>query len=277
MRTDVRVMLLAVLAAVLALAYAITPYSAFGLRGAPTQIASNTRYGIPALLVAAPVVAWLGGQLGKAKVALEAALLVAVLLGLRNHLYSPTSHVVVTGLASAAIVGAVWSALRSAHVLRSRVSTAGTRQLALAGTVVVTALCGVAALGYHYQRNLAARPYIPSDPAVSYVLAHAPAHSRIGLAGEWTARGLVPVAPLFGPRLNNELEYVGPFVKHMRSEYTTSSAFLAALRRGRYRMLVVGTGFPPVAHPSLELWARLAGFVPVARSLRLIALRAPGL
>jgi hypothetical protein len=272
-RIDPRIAMLAVAAGALAVAYAITPYGAQGIDGAPTVVNSNTRYGVPALLVAAPLLAWLAGRLGRAGLALEALLLLATLLGLRDHLPSPTGQVVAAAVVLSAAIALAWWLRRTrpsviAGSLRPRFRTvaAGAAAVVLAGLVAVT---------YHYQRSLAARPYSPDDQAVSYVLANAPSHSRIAITGQWTAVGLVPVAPLFGPRLDNDVQYVGPFVEHLRREYQTPSAFQAALRHGHYRILVVGTGFPPVPHPMLELWARGAGFVPVAHSSRLIALRAP--
>jgi Dolichyl-phosphate-mannose-protein mannosyltransferase len=263
---DARIPMLVCAALVLAGAYLVTPYSAMGLRGAPILVTSNTRYGVPALLLAAPVTAWAMGQLGRARIVAEAALLVAVVVALRDHLAPGTGQVaktVLLVLALATVCGGMVAAAR----------TGGTRWRGVAAALALAAVCGAGALGYHYQRVLARTPYTPDDPAVAYVLTHAPAHTRIGLTGAWTARGLVPVAPLFGPRLRNEVDYVGPFVRHMRREYRTRSEFVAALRRGGYPLLVVGTGFPPVPRPHEELWARAAGYVPVTRSARLILLR----
>jgi hypothetical protein len=107
------------------------------------------------------------------------------------------------------------------------------------------------------------------------VLAHDPAHERIALAGEWTAQGLVPVAPLFGPRLENDVDYLGPVVRHRVEQYHSAAPFADALRRGHYRLLVVGTGFPPRPDPPGQRWAERIGYAPVVVDPRLVLLRAP--
>jgi hypothetical protein len=138
--------------------------------------------------------------------------------------------------------------------------------LAIAAVVAV----GVAGLEYHYQRKLAAAAYIPDDPTVELAARTSPPGTRIALAGTWDSNGLEPVAPLFGPRLQNHVAYLGPFVQHLREEYTSQPAFTRALKQGRYQWLVVGAGAPPVASPMMVAWARAAGYKIVARSKRLV-------
>src|SRR5205807_2597495 len=134
-------------------------------------------------------------------------------------------------------------------------------------------LLAVAALAYHYQRTLAGNRYSPNDPVVAYVLARDPAHERIAVTGEWTAQGLVPVAPLFGPRLENHVDYLGPMIEHRVEQYQSAAPFQRALRRGRYQLLVVGTGFPPRPHPLAERWAQRIGYATVIADPRLVLLR----
>jgi hypothetical protein len=244
-----------------ALAYAITPYSAQGFAGRPVLVSANTRYGIPALLLAAPLVAYAVRGRRWLEAPVDVALAVAIVLSL--HRYVPAS-------AGRVILAAVILVLAAGALLALRHS----RPL-LTGAAVAAA-CAVAALAYHYQRVLASRPYLPGDPTVDYVLARAPRGTHIGVTGTWTAQGLVPVAPLFGPRLSNPLGYVGPFRAHRLEQYASAGPFIAALRRGGYELLEIGTGFPPSVDPPQAAWARRAGYREITRSLRLILMRSPG-
>jgi hypothetical protein len=131
------------------------------------------------------------------------------------------------------------------------------------------------AFSYHYQRVLSVEPWAPEDPTIDYVLAHDPAGTRIAVTGTWTVQGVVPVAPLFGPRFQNTVDYLGPFVEHRREQYTSERAFAAALRRGRFQLLEIGTGFPPATDPVQVSWAVAAGYTYVTRSARLILMRSP--
>jgi hypothetical protein len=265
-RVDPRIALLAVAALVLAVAYVITPFSAQGPPGRPLQVNANTRYGVPALLLAAPTLAWVAGRLGAARLAIEAALLAVIAVNLHRHLAVGVGHV----LLAAALAAALVAAWRTRSALRRIVPRAAA--VVSAGTALVA--CGVVGLGYHYERVLGRTPYVPNDPAVEYVLAHSPADTRIGLTGIWSVQGLVPVAVLFGPRLSNHVYYVGRFIDHMLRQYTTAQEFISALRRGHYPLLMVGTGSPPSRFIPQETLAREAGYFPVARSARLVLLAA---
>jgi hypothetical protein len=263
MRVDVRIVILAVGALALAALYAITPYTAQGLDGFPVLTSANTRYATPALILAAPLLAWVATRLGLLRIAVEVTLVVAIVIDLDKYLPVSAGRLAVAAVLLAAAAAAWW------------LSRTGLRPVFRAAPAAGV-LLAAAVFAYHYQRSLARTPYNPSDPAVSYALAHAPAHTRIGLAGEWTAQGLVPVAPLFGPRLANDVAYVGPVIEHRLEQYGAPAPFDQALRRGRYDLLVVGTGFPPRPNPREERWARAVGYVPVVSDPRLVLLRAPG-
>lgn len=261
LQVDARVGILAVATIALVVAYAVTPYTAQGLDGFPVLIDANTRYATPALIVGAPLLAWAATRLGPLRIAVEIVLLVEILICLGRYVPVSAGRLAVAALllVLAAIAWMTWRAGPPSIW----------RAAPLAGV-----LLGFAALAYHYQRALARTPYNPGDPAVSYVLTHAPAHTRIGLAGEWTAQGLVPVAPLFGPRLDNDVAYVGPVIEHRLEQYSAAAPFDRALRRGRYTLLVIGTGFPPRPDPPGERWARSIGYVPLVGDPRLVLLRA---
>jgi len=246
-------------------AYLVTPYSAQGLSGMPTLVAANTRYGAPALLLAAPLLAWQAGRLrprvASLRWALEAVLLGCTIAELRDHFGSSAGRIVLCAAMLVAVGAGVWAARRLPLP-------------ALPGLAAMLVCAGVG-LAYHYQRVLARRPYAPADPTVSYVLAHAPAHARIAIAGEWTAQGLIPVAPLFGPRLKNHVTFVGPWIEHRLQDYAAPGPFVRALRAGDYDFLEIGTGFPPRPDPVQASWARAAGFVPVVSSGRLLLMARP--
>jgi hypothetical protein len=248
---------LAVSALLCAIAYTLTPYSAQGFDGHPILVNANTRYGVPALLLATPLLALATQRLPRRiRPLLDAILLTLLIIDLRKYLVSTTGRVAL----SVAVV-----------IVAAAVLYAAPSKLRLALTAA--AATALAALGYHYQRVLADRPYLPSDPTVDYVLSHVPAGTRIGMTGTWTAQGLVPVAPLFGPRLQNQVSYVGPWVQHRLEQYTRRQQFSQALQRGHYDYLEVGTGFPPTPDPIQARWAAKAGYTPVTSSSRLILMR----
>jgi hypothetical protein len=256
---DARIPLLFAGAVLTAVAYAITPYTAQGLVGMPVLVNANTRYMAPALVLAAPLLALAAAQLRRLRPVLELVLLVFLIAALHRYLPVPTKRVALTAAALAVAAGVA--------VVLVRGSTR--RVLGYAAAAVLAAV----AVAYHYQRVLARTPFVPGDPTVAYVLAHDPAHTRIGITGSWTAQGLVPVAPLSGPRLENTVAYVGPWVRHRLEVYRSAEPFVTAVRRERYPLLEIGTGFPPSADPPQLSWARAAGYRVVTRSPRLILMR----
>lgn len=267
-------MVLAVASLGCALAYFATPYSAQGLANQPVLVNANTRYGAPALLLAAPLLALVAARLSKPlRLVLDAALLVLMIIDVRKYLVSTTGRNVL----SIVIVAAVAAALYYAPRVSARLTTVPR----LGRATVVAALAAIAAvLGYHYQKVLARRPYLPGDPTVSYVLAAAPPHTRIGITGTWLAQGLIPVAPLFGPRLQNSVSFVGPWIAHRLDSYTSERAFVKALNAGDYMYLEVGTGFQGIGTGSPSIpervqlqWAAAAGYRVVTASERLILMR----
>ncbi|MHB8656628.1 MAG: hypothetical protein ACYC91_01535 [Solirubrobacteraceae bacterium] len=272
-----RVLLLLSGALLCGLAYALTPYSAQGFAGAPVLVSANTRYGAPALLLDAALLAWTAGRLPRAlRLAVEALLLGCMLAELRHLLPVPAGRVALTAAILLALAATWWRGARA----RSAPGRRRTDHRMLRPSARVAVLAGSAllagGLAYHYARVLAQRPYLPEDPTVAYVLAHAPAGTRVALTGEWTVQGLVPVAPLFGPRLANQVGYLGPFIAHRLEQYPGPGPFETALRRAWPDYLEIGTGFPPRPDPVQERWAAVAGYRTVISSARLVLMRAPG-
>ena len=262
---DVRVLLLSLSAIVLGLVYTVTPATALGLRGDPSLAHANTRYAVPALLIAIPIVAWVAGRLPRlAGLVLEATLAAAALAGAYRG-YA------VGGLRDVALAAAALAALTAAAGLLWRLRE---RRVVLAAAAVAAAILGLAA-AHRIEGAINDGRYRGIDPAVDTLLRVAPGGKRIGLASDWSVGGLSPVWPAFGTRIANDVEYVGEFVDGFLTPYRTAPLFEEALRHGGFDVLVIGRGFyPPEATPE-QRWAIDAGWRTIALSPRLRVLVPP--
>jgi hypothetical protein len=262
---DSRVLVLAGGAVALALLYTVTPATALGLRGDPSLANSNTRYAIPALLLAVPVVAWAAGRLPRAAaLAFQAALAGGALFGAyRGYEVRGLRDITLAAAGLVALAAATWLLWR----LRDR-------RIVLAAAAIAAALVGLAAANRMQDRINDGR-YRNIDPGVDAMLAATPHGGRVALAADWTVAGLSPIWPAFGTRIENHVEFMGRFVKGFLTPWGNEASFQAALRRGRYDVLVVGRGFyPPQATPE-QRWAIDAGWRTVALSPRLRVLVPP--
>jgi hypothetical protein len=246
-----------VLAGGLAVAYAVTPYSAQGPDGLPLQVSANTRYGVPALLVGAALCAVAAGRLGGLRPVAEALGALLALDGVRRAFHVPAHTIALVVVLLVVLLAAAW-ALR-ALVPRRRLAP-------LAALAVLIAAFGVARRLDTHLDYTAWR----ADPALAWVRAHANGGQRIGLAGLWpTQGGVAPILPAFGDRLDNRVTYLGPFNQHMLRQYATIEPFVARLRREHIGLLIVGRGFPVArAQTREDRWARSAGLRELARSNR---------
>ena len=150
----------------------------------------------------------------------------------------------------------------------------GSLEAALVAAGVAAALVGLAGTHRVEQRINDGR-YLGVDPAVDTLLRVAPSGRSIGLAADWSVGGLSPIWPAFGTRIGNEVEFVGHFVDGFLTPYATRRDFQAALRRGRYDVLVVGRGFFPPQATREQRWAIDAGWRTIALSRRLRVLVRP--
>jgi hypothetical protein len=263
-RADGRVRFMALAAVALAVVYAVTPYTALGLRGDPSLANVNTRYAVPALLIALPVAAWLAGRLPRpAALSLQALLAVAAVLGARTGYEAHVRDVVLAALALGLLAAAGWALWR----LRGR-------RPVLVGAVLVAALAALAG-GHRMQERINDGRYLGIDAAVDVLLRVAPSGKRIGLAADWSVSGLSPIWPSFGTRIGNDVEYVGEFVDGFLRRYGDERSFRAALARRRYDVLVVGRGFHPPQPTREQRWAMDAGWRTIGLSRRLRVLEAP--
>jgi hypothetical protein len=265
----------AVCAVLLLVAYSLTPYTAGGPRNQPVFAGADARYVIPAVVVAAGLASWAAGRLRRGMAALAALALLAIADGVRlssNGTNGPpkldASDWAVAALVAGLLTAVAWAALRLCPRLpRAR------RRHALAA-IACAALAGLAGLGQGVQERFNAGRYRGFDASVDWLLDHAGSGQRIGLAGLWLD-DFSPAFPAFGPRLGNEVAYVGRPDDGMLRRYRSPDEFAAALRRGSYDYLIVGRGRPPQDTIREERWALAAGFEPVARSPQLSLLRAP--
>jgi hypothetical protein len=262
---DARVLAVAAAAVLLALVYTITPATALGVKGDPSLAHANTRYAVPALLLAVAVAAWVAGRVPRvAALALQAALAVAAL-------YGAYKGYELQGLRDVVLGGAGIAALAAAGVALWRLRER--RALLVAATAV--AALAVLAAGHRVEQRINDARYLGSDPAIDTLLQAAPAGKRIGLSADWTVAGLTPIWPSFGTRLGNDVEYVGHFVRGFLTPYDREADFRAAIARRRYDLLVVGRGFFPPQPTREQRWALDAGWRTIALSRRLRVLVAP--
>lgn len=215
--------------------YLVTPYGAFGPDGRPVLAAASTRYGLPALMGFAVMAAWLG-------VRAVPLLAIAAVLGVGEAFDLGIGKIV-----AGAILAGVLLAL-------PRKALAPLVALALIVLVAVSA------------QRANDQGYGQFDPTLEWIERNAPAGGRIGLAGVWSPGGVSPALPAFGPRLGNDVEYVGEFREHMLRRHRTRAEFARAA--ARFDVLVLGEG-------AEREWAAQAGWSVRARSDRLV-LMTPG-
>lgn len=260
----------AVCAVVEIAAYSITPYTAGGPEGAPVLVGADSRYVVPALLIAAAVAAWAAGAVRWGSAAFCALGLIAIVDGVswaaRGELSVATvdfRHWVFGVFAVAMIAAVAWVAWK----LRSRLG-ASRWWVAVGGACAAIVLVATVA-GNEIQERFNSTRYRGADPTIDLLLAEADGGHRIGIAGLWDDAGIAPPLPAFGTRLDNEVEYVGPLERELLGRHEDREEFLAALQEGDYDYLVVGRGRAPEPPPPDGRWARQAGFELVARSPRL--------
>jgi hypothetical protein len=254
----------------LAVAYALTPYSAWGPEGRPFLSSATTRYAVPSLMIAAALTAWAAGRLASWRPVLEVAGLVLVADGVRR-VAADYQRVSLSALGAAVLAVAAATGLL---VLARRRGVASIRwqPVAIAGTLAAVI---VVVGGQPLQTRFNDERYRGGDTVISWLVTNAPEGHRVGLAGIWE-KGVFPVLPSFGPRLENEVSFVGPVSRSQLQTYKARKTFVSALRRGRYDLVLVGRGIPAKPSVKEDAWTRSAGFERVARSSRFTLYRRPG-
>lgn len=265
-------------------AYSITPYTAGGPKDMPVLTGYDVRYGIPALVVAAGLLAWVAARARHGGLVLGAATCVAVGHALwlmsGESVYSVDLQTREWGaalLVAATVAIAVAGVWRFRHLLEGRptfLTRRSGRITAVAVLGLMAALISVA--GYEVQKRYSAGRFVAVDPAVSFFSSDAGPRQRVGITGVWTDDGISPILPAFGPRYENHVEYVGALRQEVLRRYKREGPFVHALRRGRYDYLIVGRGRPPRPAVREQRWAEAAGYRLEAASDRLALYRAPG-
>ena len=228
-------------AAVAMLAYLVTPTTAFGEEGRPSGIffSANLRYVVPAVALALALVpaARLPEVLQRwTPVALAALLAVAQFDGGLFPAW-PDDHRLAGVLIGVATMAGIVAARR-----------VGAAPVGLAALVAVAAVGWPAVDGYIDDRyRELERPAVPA-----YRWAAETTGARIGLAGFFQQY------PLFGPRLDNHVRYVGHRGPH--GEFTDARScreWRTLLARGRYRYVVTAPSFTAdEAEPPAAEWTR---------------------
>jgi hypothetical protein len=241
-----------------AVLYWFTPYSALGPEGDPFNVAANTRYVVPALILAAAAAA----LLAQAPRALQLAFLVMAPVAVAHGLLEadlaslPATAVAAVGIGSIAAVG-----MR----LAPRMSPpSGRVALGGAATLLVAAFLATLVI----ERRFASTRDELADPVLGWISSNAAAGARIGLAGAWDDQGLAPVFPAFGPRLDNEVSYVGRLVDGQLRPLATRRAWRAEVRRRGLQLLLVGRARSPLYGGTELRWARDERFPVLASSDR---------
>ena len=227
-----RVVALAAVAALIGLAYIVTPYTAAGPENDPSGAAVNARYVIPALVAAAPALAWLLGRLrGRVLLAAQAVLALAVLDGLLRAADQPGGEVGRGSVLAAAVM--VAAAIALGPRLRPLADRVRGSRKALVASAAVAALALLVA-GAAIESGFSAKRYVGLNPVVDLVNTQAPAGQRVGLVGEgWVSY------PLFGPRLENEVRPVGQRIDGMLRAYPDRESFSRDVRQEGYDLVLV--------------------------------------
>jgi hypothetical protein len=271
-RTHAPVRALAIAAVGIFALYTVTPAGAQGFLDAPFAgiVQENARWAAPALLLAATVTAWCAGRLGRWGLLLEAAGVVAVVDGIAHGLRLTPGYWGIGALAAAGAGGAVAIARR-----RRRPRAAPLIRATVLPAVAACAAACVIVGGELDQRRFNAKRYGRIDPTIDWVHAHAPSHRRVGIAGEFGGALGPQLLSMFGPRFGNSVAYVGPWDGGFLREYRAGGALTAALRRGRYDLVLVGRGLSPRPGTLAERATRAAGLVAVAQGEQSILFARP--
>jgi hypothetical protein len=257
------VVLLALTTGALLVAYALTPNGAWGPEGAPHLVGPNARYGLPAIVAAAALTAWVAGRAGRWRPAVEAALAATVVVGLAKAPLDLDAGQV--AVAAALLLAAGLAVTRGRRLAAGW--PPGRAAAALGGAALVLLAGGRLLQDRHEQRR-----YATHDAPSAWIREHAPRDRAVGVAGRDADPFTSPIYPAFGPRLRNRVEYVGPLVDGLLRTYEDARSFTAALRRGRFDLLIVYRPSDPAQVAREQRWATAAGFTALAQDQRLTLL-----
>ncbi len=254
-------LLLAATSIVLAGLYFLTPYSAFGSAGHPTQASDNVRYALPAMCLMVPIGAVLVGYWPRwARLIVSFAIVPATLLG-ADRAY----RVLNTGRSALAFgITFVVAAMLTAFVVPRRFALSRLRRWSIIGAVTGSIIVTLGA--YAIQHRLNSSRYAPYDPTFAWV-GRQSTRIRIGLAGSFNFKTVPPAWPLFGKHIENTVEFVGRLHQGHLTQFRTRIAWLRAVRSDRLDFLEITLGTPPPPTSDQEVsWAAESHFPVLARS-----------
>lgn len=277
-----RTLILLACAAALAVVYGFLPGGAQGVPAAPAPgiVEGNMRWLAPAFVLAVCAAAWGIGQLRQGRVAVEAVLLAVAVVALSSAFETNTAKMAVAVTLLSLGWGLAWVLRRRLGRLPRRRS----RALVLGSAALLTA--ALATIGYEHQSRYGELRFAGRSAVADRVIERAPSGRNIGVAGYWSTQAFVPIYALFGPRLGNDVEYVGPIVDDQVRTYDEPAAFREAIERGGYDLLAIGLLEEPdfddlrvqqtLASPPEARWAKATGYVEVARDSAWVLLARPG-
>ena len=269
-RRDPRVAAVAAAALLCLAVYAATPYSAMGPEGRPILAAAAARYGMPALFLCAIAAAWLARRLGRAGPVLELAGLVLIADAISRYAdFSGVGRFSLDwplALATGVLVAAILVGAGHLYRREDRGRWAGRR--GVVANVAFACAVLVVAGGHLQQRRFNEKRYVGVDLAFDWFHANAAAGSRVGLAGVHGSGGYPAAWIAFGPRLENQVEYVGRLVEDRMEVHETEDGFRDALRRGRYDVVFVSLGDRRPGGPREVAWTEAEGYTEKARTGR---------
>ncbi len=258
-------------AALLAVAYAVTPYTAGGPEGNPVLVGADSRYAVPALVAAVGIAAVGASEIRWVRVASALIAPLAVVHGLSR---AGSGDLATARLsASDLAVGVLGLALLVAIVVgvRKLVAIRSWGTLGALGAAALTIAIGV---GQILQDKFNDQRYVGGDPVIEEIAKEVDGGREVALTGLWSDAGTAPILPAFGPRFENQVSYVGVDADGLIERFSDEGAFIDAIETTAPDLVVVGLGRPGVPVIDEDNWLEEAGWRPVAGSDR-FALYAP--
>lgn len=238
------------------LVYAVTPGSAYGTKDLPVEGFVNIRWLTPGVALAAATCAFIASSTGGWGILLELGGLAAIADGIKLGPSVDTGSIITVGLVAFAV---------AATVLAMRRWTRPWRGCLRPAIVLVIAAVAVIAGGRADERSFDKGFYKAYDPVLGWIGAHAPSGHRIGFTGGVGKNALADITPAFGPRLGNQVTYVGDVVRHSLEVPASIESFRSELGSGRYDLLLIQLQYAG----RTDTWARALGYRPLVRSAAL--------
>ncbi len=256
-----KILALCLAALIIGIAYMATPYSATGVEGEPLFANVNSRYVLPALVLAVPVGAWALRAAGAWRQLVELIFVGAVLDGLRRTLDLPGPDLGAKGLAQTLVL--LGTAAVAAGILWFLWQRG--RRVAFAAVVVLALV--VTAAGFRKQETSYADQRYTALPVFGG-FQNQPPGTRVGIIGEGWGN-----YAYFGPEFRTEVEYIGPRRQHLLTTYRRKRDLQAAVDRGNYDFVVVQeiSSLDATLPKRQERWLKERGWTEIAGGAQVFA------